>query len=246
MLLLFDIDGTLLLRAADAHARAIHEALRLVHGVTDPARRGMEVAGRTDADIARNLLVHAGVSAERIDARADDVRIAACDAYSRLCPQDLSACVAPGMAALLERLSAREDTVLALVTGNFEPIARIKLRAAGIGHFFATGQGGFGSDHEDRAVLPAVARRRAGSAAGDGDDGGDGEAEPWPRTRTAVIGDTPRDIACARADGVRVAAIATGTFGAEELRGADAVARDAHELGAVLERWRAVQSTPGA
>jgi phosphoglycolate phosphatase-like HAD superfamily hydrolase len=240
LLLLFDIDGTLLLRAADAHAAALHEALRVVHGVTEPVRPGMEVAGRTDADIARTLLVHAGVSAERIDALADDVRIAACEAYGRLCPDDLSAHVAPGMAALLERLAAREDTVLALVTGNYEPIARMKLRAAGIGAFFARGHGGFGSDHEDRAMLPAIARRRAGSAAA-GDD--DDEPAPWPRTHTAVIGDTPRDIACARADGVRVAAIATGPYGPDELRGADAVARDAAELGAVLERWLAVGTT---
>ncbi len=229
MLLLFDIDGTLLLRAADAHRDAIHEALRVVHGITEPQRHRIEVAGRTDADIARTLLVHAGVSAERIDARADDVRVAACAAYGRLCPDDLSACVAPGMPALLERLAGRNDALLALVTGNYEPIARLKLRRAGIGHFFATGQGGFGSDHEDRAMLPAIARRRAGRAGADG--------EPWPQARTAVIGDTPRDIACARADGVRVAAIATGPFEPSELGAADAVARDAEQLGAVLERW---------
>ncbi|MGH2942817.1 MAG: HAD family hydrolase, partial [Solirubrobacteraceae bacterium] len=162
MLLLFDIDGTLLLGAADAHRDAIHEALRTVHGVTRPQRRGMEVAGRTDADIARNLLVHAGIPAVQIDERADDVRVAACEAYARLCPDDLSAHVAPGMDALLERLDAREDTLLALLTGNYEPIARIKLRAAGIGRFFVRGQGGFGSDHEDRSMLPQIARRRAG------------------------------------------------------------------------------------
>jgi phosphoglycolate phosphatase-like HAD superfamily hydrolase len=235
VLLLFDIDGTLLLRAADAHRDAIYEALRDVHGVTEPERRGMEVAGRTDADIARTLLVHAGVPAQRIDAHADDVRVAACAAYGRLCPDDLSAHVAPGMAELLERLVAQEDALLALVTGNYEPIARLKLRRAGIGHFFATGQGGFGSDHEDRSELPRIARRRAGATHGDG--------EPWPQARTAVIGDTPRDIACARADGVRVAAIATGPFAPDELREADAVARNADELGAVLERWLAAATT---
>jgi len=233
VLLLFDIDGTLLLRAAGAHRDAIYEALRVVHGVTEPDRRGMQVAGRTDADIARTLLVHAGVPAERIDARADEVRVAACAAYGRLCPQDLSGHVTPGMAELLQRLAAREDTLLALVTGNYEPIARLKLRRAGIGHFFATGQGGFGSDHEDRSMLPAIARRRAGETAAAG------EGELWPRARTAVIGDTPRDISCARADGVRVAAIATGPYEPAELSDADAVARDAEELGTVLERWMA-------
>ncbi len=227
MLLLFDIDGTLLVGAADAHRDAIHEALRVVHGVTRPEPRGMQVAGRTDADIARHLLVHAGIPAQRIDELADDVRIAACEAYARLCPADLSAHVPDGMSGLLERLEARDGTLLALVTGNYEPIARMKLRAAGIGCFFASGQGGFGSDHEDRAMLPAIARRRAG----------DGEERPWPRAHTAVIGDTPRDIACARADGVRVVAVTTGPYGPDELREADAVARDAAGLGDVLERW---------
>ena len=160
MLLLFDIDGTLLIGAADAHRDAIYEALRVVHGVTEPERRGIEVAGRTDGDIVRVLLTHAGISARRIDERADDVRIAACEAYGRLCPDDLSAHVAPGMRALLERLAAREGTLLALVTGNYEPIARLKLRAAGIGGFVPRGQGGFGSDHDQRAQLPAIARRQ--------------------------------------------------------------------------------------
>lgn len=233
MLLLFDIDGTLLLRAADAHRDAIHEALRNVHGVTNPQRRGLEVAGRTDADIARNLLVAAGIPARQIDERADDVRIAACAAYARLVPDDLSGSVAPGMQGLLERLAPRDDTRLALVTGNFEPIARLKLAAAGIGRYFERGQGGFGSDHEDRAMLPQIARRRAGA----------GDAGEWPRAQTAVIGDTPRDIACARADGVRVAAIATGPYGPDELRQADAVARDAGELAEVLERWLAKRTS---
>lgn len=233
MLLLFDIDGTLLIGAADAHRDAIHEALRVVHGVHNPARRGLEVAGRTDADIARNLLVAAGVPATAIDERADDVRIAACEAYAQLVPDDLSAHVTPGIEDVLARLAERDDTRLALVTGNYEPIARLKLRAAGIGRYFERGQGGFGSDHEDRAMLPQIARRRAGR----------GDGEEWPRAQTAVIGDTPRDIACARADGVRVVAIATGPYGPEELRQADAVARDAGELGEVLERWLARRTT---
>ena len=224
MLLLFDIDGTLLVGANRAHRDAIHEALRSVHGVTEPDRGGMQVAGRTDADIARGMLMTAGVAAEVIDERADDVRITACEAYARLVEDDLSACVAPGMRELLERLAKREDTILSLVTGNYEPIARLKLAAAGIGAFFARGQGGFGSDHEARAELPAIARRRAG-----------GDGEPWPRKRTLLIGDTPRDIACARADGVRVLAIATGPFGPAELAAADAVARDARELGSLLD-----------
>ena len=71
-------------------------------------------------------------------------------------------------------------------------------------------------------MLPPIARARAGG---------------WPRERTVVIGDTPRDIACARADGVRVVAVATGPFGVEELADADAVADSAAAVVAVLEDW---------
>lgn len=224
MLLLFDIDGTLLVKAAGEHRDAMLEALRVVHGVTEPARAPFLVAGRTDLEIVRGILVASGISAERIDERADDVRIAACEAYARLVPDDLSHTVVPGVPELLAELAGRDDTVLALVTGNFEPIARMKLRSAGIGTFFASGQGGFGSDHEDRSELPAIARRRAGG----------GNGAPWPRERTIVIGDTPRDIACARVDRVRVVGVATGPFAAAQLSDADEVARDARELRDVL------------
>ncbi|MGE3858278.1 MAG: HAD family hydrolase [Dehalococcoidia bacterium] len=218
MLLLFDIDGTLLLKASREHAEALFAALRTVHGIAIPERR-LEAAGMTDGAIARAILLLAGVSAERIDARSAAVRTATVREFARRCPTDLSAHLAPGIPAVLEQLAARADVRLSLVTGNFEPVARLKLQRAGIGRFFPAGQGGFGSDDEDRAALPEIARRRAGRA-----------GAPWPPERTVVIGDTLRDIACARADGVPVIAVATGPFRAEELGEADIVLRDAHGL----------------
>jgi len=226
VLLLFDIDGTLVSGATDAHRDAMHEALRAVHGVdaTRVMRRPLAPAGRTDPEIARAILLDAGISAERIDERADEVREQCCRAYVRLCPEDLSHTVLPGVGALLERLSGRPDTTLGLLTGNYEVVARLKLARAGLGRRFPGGQGGFGSDAEDRAALPAIARRRAGIV-----------GFPHPRGQTVVIGDTPRDIACARADEVRCVAIATGPFAAEQLQEADAVAADADELGRLLD-----------
>ncbi len=223
LLLLFDIDGTLLRRASLEHAAAIHEAMHAVYGVQTAGTR-VEAAGRTDLEIARATLLALGVSARRIDDRLDDLRAAACEAYGHHVPEDLSATVSPGMVDALEDLAARDGVRLALVTGNLEPIARMKLAAAGIGRYFPAGQGGFGSDSEDRSELPAVARARAGAP-----------GHSHPRERTVVIGDTPRDIACARADGVRVVAVATGPYRVEELAGADAVAPDARTLGALLD-----------
>jgi len=227
ILLLFDIDGTLLRRAATEHAEALRQALREVHGVDIAGTRpGISPAGRTDGEIARLLLTLLGIPAKQIDERATDVRIACCEAFAQLGPADLSDKVLPGMAALLDQLEERDDVVTSLVTGNYEAVARLKLRAAGIGDHFRPGQGGFGSDAEDRTLLPPIARRRAGE-----------DGVPFPRERTIVIGDTPRDIACARADEVRVVAVATGPCDASELQDADAVARDGRELATVLGAW---------
>jgi len=198
VLLLFDIDGTLLQRAADAHRDSLHAAIREVHAIADPAIVRVETAGRTDGEIAREILLRCGVSARRIEEHADDLRAACCREYARRCPADLTAHVAPGIVELLESLAARDTARLSLVTGNLEPVARLKLERAGIGRFFPRGQGGFGSDSDDRAALPGIARQRAGT-----------DGVPWPRERTVVIGDTPRDIACAHADGVACVAVAT-------------------------------------
>jgi phosphoglycolate phosphatase-like HAD superfamily hydrolase len=185
----------------------------------------VEAAGRTDGAIVRDLLTATGVAGAAVDALAHRVWERAAAAYEELCPPDLSATLAPGVPELLEALAARPDAFrLSLVTGNLEAIARLKLARAGIGHHFPAGQGGFGSDHEARAELPPIARVRAADP-------------PWPRERTVVIGDTPRDIACARADGVRVAAVATGPFAIDALADADAVVDDARALLPVLEDW---------
>jgi phosphoglycolate phosphatase len=220
VLLLFDIDGTLLQGATRGHRDALHQALRQVHGV-DAERIGLSAspAGRTDGDIARSILLDGGVSAQRIDARIDAVREECGRAYATLCEPDLSDRVIPGIPDLLGWLAGQPSVRLALVTGNYEAVARLKLRRAGIGHWFPSGQGAFGSDAEDRSALPPIARRRAGT-----------RGRPHPRDSTIVIGDTPRDIACAHADGLRCVAVTTGPFSAEDLAAADAVAADADAL----------------
>lgn len=223
LLLLWDIDGTLLQRASVEHAAALHRALREVHGELDTESAVVTAAGRTDGAIARDILLTCGLQDADVDAEVEAVARATAAAYEELCPADLSAKVAPGIADLLPTLHADDERYrFSLVTGNFEPVARLKLARAGIGAFFEPGQGAFGTDAEAREELPPIARARAGD---------------WPRDRTVVIGDTPNDIACARADGLRVIAVTTGPFTAEQLAEADAVATGAHELTALLEAW---------
>jgi phosphoglycolate phosphatase len=194
----------------------------MVHGIADPAAVPLQAAGRTDSELVRVIAMHCGVSATRIDERMDNVRDAACAAYVRRAPDDLTGNVALGVPELLDHLAGRDGTILAPLTGNYEPIASVKLDRAGLGHFFVSGQGAFGSDAEERDALPPIARARA---------------DDWPRERTVVIGDTPRDIACARADGLRVVAVATGPFAVAELADADAVVDSAPAAVPVLESY---------
>ena len=116
------------------------------------------------------------------------------------------------MPTLLEALAGRERRPARALTGNLEPIARLKLRAPGLGDYFARGQGAFGSDSEDRAALPAIARARAGAAARP-------TRAPHRRDRRHPARHRLR----ARRRRARVA-VATGPYGADELSAADAVA----------------------
>jgi phosphoglycolate phosphatase len=111
-----------------------------------------------------------------------------------------------GVEALLDALEARDDVTLGLLTGNIEAGARIKLAAVGI-DFERFEVNAFGSDHELRPELPAVAQRRAHAHLG----------YPLPGSSVVVIGDTPADIACGRGIGARAIAVATGRFGVDEL-----------------------------
>ncbi|MBF6621040.1 MAG: haloacid dehalogenase-like hydrolase [Patulibacter sp.] len=243
-LLLWDIDGTLLLGASIEHARVMFAVLQEVHGTDDPAggqpirlRRAAERSGMTDGQIGREILLDNGVDPMQIDARFAEVVRRASEDYD---PGDLTAHVNPGVTAVLAELAARDDVVQSLVTGNFERIARTKLRAAAIdGWFDAALGGGFGSDHEQRQFLPEIARQRAGAALR-------ADESAWPRERTIIIGDTPRDIACARHDGVRVVAIATGPHPPENLSEADAVATDAESLRDALLAIVGLPPRPGS
>lgn len=217
--MLLDIDGTLVRGATDAHQRSLEHAIREVFGVA-PSSPPTDVAGRTDRWIMRDMLSREPVDAAEVDVRMDDLCAAAARAYERLCERSLTDTVLPGV---LDGLRALRDADhrLALVTGNLEPIARLKLGRAGLGGWLAGVPGGFASDHELRARLPGIARKRAGDV---------------PREETVVVGDTPLDVACAQADGVRCVAVTTGWYSARELlvAGADAVAADLVEVAGLV------------
>jgi phosphoglycolate phosphatase len=203
-LVLFDIDGTLLL-SDGAGRRAIHRALREVFGSTGPADYYFD--GKTDPQIVRELMRMAGHGDERID--ADMQRLLA--RYLECLHEELSdpqhrPYTLPGVPQLLDALEARPDVILGLLTGNLEQGAKAKLEAVGIAPTrFRIGA--FGSDHELRPELPAIARARTLRDLGVDVTG----------NAILVIGDTPADLTCGRSLGAQAIGVATGRYPVEEL-----------------------------
>jgi phosphoglycolate phosphatase len=226
MLLLFDIDGTLVRDRPLTHQEALTEAAVEVFGLRVPAGaspvRDVEPWGKTDRQILRDVLAAAGLGVPSPDGVARWER-AACAAYERLEVDDASARHAETAAALGRLRDAGH--ALALVTGNLEPIARRKLALRGLVAYFPERQGGFGSDADLRPELVPIARARAGTT-----------GSPHPREHTVLIGDTPRDVEAALADGVRCIAVPGARFSAEALReaGADATVETIPKVEAAL------------
>jgi phosphoglycolate phosphatase-like HAD superfamily hydrolase len=221
MLVLFDIDGTLLL-SRHAGRDCFHAAARELFG-TDFQQDDRLFPGGLDPFIWRELCA-------RHDIHDGETQPEAFRAtYLRLLGERLSgegtADALPGVIELLDVLADLEHVTLGLLTGNFPESGRIKLRAAGVDpeRFVA---GAFGDDGPDRRALLAVAVERAAQATGRelrGDD-------------VVLIGDTPLDVDCALAHGARCLAVATGMHPAEDLvqAGAHLVLDDLADTQAVL------------
>jgi phosphoglycolate phosphatase len=210
-LVLFDIDGTILWTDG-AGRRAVFQSLEEHFGKSGPGEHRFD--GKTDPQIVRELMRHAGVADADIDARLDEVL----DRYLSLLRDELESIdhaqhVFPGVRDLLDALEARDDVMLGLLTGNVHHGAHAKRTAVGIDPArFAVGA--FGSDHHERPELPEIARRRAERALG----------HPIAGRDLVVIGDTPADMACGVSIGARAIGVATGRYSVDELRACNAAA----------------------
>ena len=199
-LLLFDIDGTLI-TSGGAGEHALRLGIKDRFGI-DEDFRGIEIAGRTDSGIARQFFAkHAlpdtpGNTASFFEAYLDHLAVLLPKKDGRLLP---------GILPLLDALAARGDVVIALLTGNLARGAELKLTHYGVWDYFEFGA--YADDHHDRNQLGHVARTRAGERHG----------IEFPAERIYILGDTPHDIACARAIGAKAVAIATGQYTHAEL-----------------------------
>ncbi len=221
-LILFDIDGTLLL-SGRAGLRAMTRAFAQTFGIKD-GFKGESFGGRTDSFLVSKALAMAGLP----DTPEQHARFR--EAYVPLLAEEIQhpgqghKGLMPGARELLEALSGQHHLHLALLTGNYREAAEIKLQHFELWDFFEWGA--FSDDHHDRNALVPIAKSRAETY--------DIPAEAIERV--IVIGDTPHDIECARVSGARSIAVATGGFTVEQLKqaGADEVLRDLSNTEQVL------------
>lgn len=211
-LVLFDIDGTLL-TTDGAPRRAFHRAMLEVYGTAGPIN-AHRFDGKTDPQIARELLTRAGLPDEAVDNGLP----ALWSSYLRELGVELArpthaTTVLPGVFDLLDRLErTRADVLLGLLTGNIREGAALKLGSAQIRTAFRIGA--FGCDAERRDALPAIAVDRARALTG----------HTFTRDHVVIIGDTPSDVTCGAALGARAIGVATGRHDAPELQAAGAAA----------------------
>lgn len=198
---LFDIDGTLL-ESGGAGRAAMSAAFGRLWGRAD-ACANISFGGMTDRAIARQGLLAVG---ENVDEARIDQLVAAYLAQLEHTLPRYPHRVMPGVNVLLDALSERADLALGLGTGNVRAGAFAKLRTASLDAYFAFG--GFGCDAEDRAQLLRAGAQRGAERAG----------AALEQCRVVVIGDTPKDVAAARAIGAEVVAVATGGFDLDTLR----------------------------
>ena len=202
--LLFDIDGTLLL-APGLGRRHFEAALTALCG-RHVSAEGVLFAGRTDKSLAREMLVRAGYTSD-IEQAITEVL----DAYATIVETDVDPAevnVLPGVRELLKALSLKENLHLGVLTGNLRRTGHAKLAAASLDQFFDFGA--YGCDHEDRNQLPQFARDRAQESLG----------RPVPFESLIVLGDTVHDVACGQAVGARTVAVCTGLVDLDSLRDA--------------------------
>jgi len=181
--------------ARDAFVRALAETVG-----REVLSDGVSFGGKTDPQIARELLARNGVGADRMEeAIAETVRRYLVH-FERDLPKAREARLLPGVRELLEALSLRGEVATALLTGNVEQGARLKLGFFDLGRHFDFTVSAFGSDHHDRYELPGIVLQRARKRFG----------SQLAGTDLVILGDSEHDVLCGRAVGAKALAVATG------------------------------------
>mgnify|MGYP000558694495 CR=1 FL=1 len=233
MLILFDIDGTML-HTERAGVTSMLEAGRELFG-DHFSFEGIDVAGRLDSLIWRDLCAANGV--EPSDDNHTRFRTRYGRALADRLTREATARALPGVVPLLDALTKFEEITIGLLTGNYPETGRLKISAAGIDpdRFLVAA---WGIDGPSRRHLPPVAMRRHRELLG----------RDIAADRVLVIGDTPHDVDCAHHNGCRVIGVATGSFSVDRLRdeGADLAVTSLEETSSLVDWIRSLPTRPAS
>lgn len=224
--LLFDIDGTLIQTVRRPEYRTLIRGMLTDLFGTCGRIAEVDFGGKTDLAIYREALECEGISSDRIREQLPGLEARMVEILDSLASTGELFRLCPGVRELLDSLPTRPHLFPSLLTGNVEKLAEAKLRVAGIRHYFR-GRGAFGGDAEDRDHLPAFAAERLREHLG----------HALSPDQFVIIGDTPRDISCARHFGARVLAVASGHHTMEHLgrHSPDALLQDLSDTERVLD-----------
>jgi phosphoglycolate phosphatase-like HAD superfamily hydrolase len=235
LLILFDIDGTLLQVGDPYHAVAMLEAIREVYGV-EPNASGIPMGGMLDAQIARLILERQAVDPVVVEERLPDLMARMGTLYAEAAKGlDFRQRLLPGVPEAVGHLH-RHGWTGGVLTGNAQLVAKTKLESSGLGGLFEIGA--FGDTAVYRGQLVALAHQRWELV----------RRTPIPPSRTVLVGDTPRDIEAARQAETRVVAVATGRHDRESLagHGPDALLEDLSDPTAFADAVLQALSVPAS
>ena len=222
-LILFDIDGTIL-KFRQYNSREIFaKMIKEVFGRDVPLSVMPDFSGMTDLQILKDIASKIQLDDDKLMSKLPEVWCTICNDFKQYCTPDYMKLL-PNVSELIKILDSNPDVSLGLQTGNFVENAYIKLKAFNLDTYFPFGA--FGSDHEDRNKLPLLAIERANNLIG---------YPAFSEINTLVIGDSHRDIECAKSNNLPVLAVATGNFSVGEL--------SKFEPDAVLENFENIEET---
>jgi phosphoglycolate phosphatase-like HAD superfamily hydrolase len=204
-LLLFDIDGTILKFKSYKSKEIFSNMMLDIFGVEVPDSAMPDFAGMTDLQILKEIAQNIGMDKSLLFNRLNEIWLRISQDYNQFCSSQYIDLL-PGIKELLKLLSNNQEFSLGLQTGNFKENAYSKLSAYNLDNYFQFGA--FGSDHENRNMLPPLAIERANQYH---------KKQLFHTYNTLVIGDSHKDIECAKSNNLPVLAVGTGNVSAKDL-----------------------------
>lgn len=225
-LVLFDIDGTLLQMRK---GQSVKLFTIMIEEIFDRDISELEIpsfAGKTDLQILKEIAELSEIPFESLDMSIERIWERSLELFREYCTVE-HIDLMPGIRELIPELDKRENIQLGLLTGNFKGNAYMKLKVFGMDKYFPFGA--FGSDNENRDLLPPIAISRANEFRGD---------ELFSKDNTLIIGDSPLDVQCGKASDIPVISVATGLFSKEELEDndPDVVFEDFRDTGKTIDK----------